>query len=310
MSGIEHYLESGELPSDPAELARLYQEAIGAEAAEKQVEVDESKGDSTGAATGAEAEKVVEAEKEPDGIATKDGKHIISYDVLKSEREQRQQAVREAESLRAEIERLKNAPVQPDNIVGAMTEEQLADLKEYFPEQYDAIVSQNAALTAAQQKLSTIEQQERQRQAEQQQQVALSVQEEIDNNPVLSHWQRNNPEIFDKCVAMDNMLRQDPNTAALSLSERFEKVASAMTQIYENPIKQADVKADVKVDQKPNVTAKAPKPLINSLSDIPGGEAPEVSETQRLEDSSTAELGDRFMRMTEEQRTAYLNSLS
>ncbi len=311
MSGIEHYLETGELPSDPAELEALYQEAISGEAtAEKQVEVDEPKEESTSAATGAEAEKVVEVEKEPDGIATRDGKHIISYDVLKSERQLRREAIRETESLKAEIERLKNAPAQPSSIAGTMTEEQLADLKEFFPEQYDAIVGQNAALIAAQQKLADAERVEQQRQADQQQQVALTVQEEIDNNPVLSHWQRNNPDIFEKCVAMDTMLRDDPNNANLTLNERFSKVAAAMTQLYENPIKGAGVKdADAKVNQKTNSAAKATKPLINSLSDIPGGEAQEASEAQRLEDSSAAELGNRFMTMTEDQRTAFLNGL-
>jgi hypothetical protein len=134
------------------------------------------------------------------------------------------------------------------------------------------------------------------------------VQEEIDNNPILSHWQRNSPEIWAECVEMDNRLRANPATANLSMTDRFAKVAAAMSQIYETPIK-----ADAgKQQQSSEKTAPAPtqqKPIINSLSDIPGGEAPEASERQRLEDSSSAEIGDRFMKMTEDQRNAYLNSL-
>lgn len=291
---IESYLESGELPNDPAELERLYQEAIGAEATTELVEAGESASAATSAA--------VESEKEPDGIATKDGKHIIGYDVLKAERQQRQDAEKNLADLKAEIERFKNAPAQADlSAIGVMTDQELEDLKEYFPEQYEKIVAQQSNIVSLQQRDAQRTQEDRQREDDRQRQVSLNVQEEIDNNPTLSHWQRADPDAFNYCVQQDNLLRDNPKTADLPLGERFAKAVAMALQVYESPIK-APAKAAI-------APTKAVRPLINSLSDIPGGEPVEASEKQRLEDSSTAELGNRFMKMTDDQRQAYLNSL-
>lgn len=315
MSDLQTYLETGEIPSDPAVLAKLYEEVAGAEAASSSDEqVEQSSDEDVSAATGAKdtvIDQKVE-DKEPDGILTKDGKHVISYDVLKAERQQRQEALREAEALRAEIERLKSQPeVIDQGALNTMSEEQLAELREYFPEQYEALVAQQQAVLATQQKLAQFEQREIERQAEARRQVALTVQEEIDSNPILSHWQNNNPEIFEKCIDMDNILRTDPVTSNLSLSERFAKVAAAMSQVYGNPVPAAPQVAQSETTAKTaTVSQKAPaKPPINSLSDLSGGVAAEASEAQRLEDSSSAEIGDRFMKMTEDQRQAFLNSL-
>ncbi|WP_031431842.1 hypothetical protein [Methylomicrobium agile] len=317
MSDLASYVESGELPpNDPEILAKLYQEVIAGESEESSITEQDEAGKTASAASGAGTQASTEAgesktpEKEPDGILAKDGKHVISYDVLKSERQARQEAHQRLREMEAEIERLKNpGNAQPASLAfKTMTEEQIQELKDYFPEQYEAIASQQAAMMAVSQKLSLFEQDEQKRVAEEQQKVALTVQEEIDNNPILSHWQQNRPEIWAECVEMDNRLRANPATANLSMTERFAKVAAAMSQIYETPFK-----AEAEKQQSSNKTAPVvptqQKPIINSLSDIPGGEAPEASERQRLEDSSSAEIGDRFMKMTEDQRNAYLNSL-
>lgn len=318
MSDLQHYLDTGEVPDDLETLNRLYQEAIGGEAtAAASNEQAESGAKATeSAAAGAEGVKgnddqKPDGEKEPDGILTKDGKHVISYDVLKTEREQRQQAIREAQELRDEVERLKNGTqAQQAMALSSMTEEQLAELKEYFPAQYEAIVSQQASIQAAQQKLASYEQQEAKRQAEAAQKVALNVQEEIDNNPTLSHWQRNEPDVWAKCVDLDNQLRADPKTASLSMTERFEKVARAMSQIYGSPIKEAETTTPPSPAPKtPGKAAASAKPPINSLSDIPGGEAPEASEQSRIEDMDSVELGNMLMKMTPEQQTAFLNRI-
>jgi len=293
MTDVAAYLESGELPDDPAVLAKLYQEMIGEEATAKSVEVEES----TSAATSAVEAK---AEKEPDGIATKDGKHIISYDVLKSARQQRQDAVKIADDLRAEIERMKNSPAQQDLVAtGVMTDEQLADLKEFFPEQYDAIVAQQANSVAYQQKLSQFEQADRRRNIDEQNKISLNVQEEIDNNPVLSDWQRNDPEAFEYCVQQDNLLRDNPKTANLSLSERFSKAVAIASQVYDSPIKLAPAKTQAQA------TVKA-RPIINSLSDVPGGEPVEASEQQQLESMSGVQIGNMFLGKSQEQINAIL----
>jgi hypothetical protein len=323
--GIEHYLESGEVPNDPETLAKLFQEATTGEAEsepdKKGVEDEKASSAAPGASESGEADKGKDEER-ADGIASKNGKHIIPYDVLETERQQKIEAQRRADELQAEIDRLKNNPngsaTQADlPVFNSMTEEQLEELKEFFPAQYEAIVAQQAAVLAANAviaeakgKLSTYEQQEAAKRAELEREAAKSAQAEIDNNPLLSHWQRNNPEIFKECCELDDKLRANPANANLTITERFTKVANAMKEIYGNPVQQQDSgkQEDQKVDKKTEAKPDKPMPFY-SLSDIPGGEAPEASERQRLEDANSVELGNRFMSMTEDQRAAFLNSL-
>jgi hypothetical protein len=166
MSDLASYLESGEVPNDPEILAKLYQEATVGEAEESSSSEQDEAGKTAGAASGAGTQASTEAgesktpEKEPDGILAKDGKHVISYDVLKSERQARQEAQQRLREMEAEIERLKNPGTtqQPSLAFKTMTDEQIQELKDYFPEQYEAIASQQAAMVAANQKLSLFEQ--------------------------------------------------------------------------------------------------------------------------------------------------------
>jgi hypothetical protein len=322
--GIEHYLESGEVPNDPELLAKLFQEATTGEAeseSDKKGVEEESSSAAPGASESGEADKGKDEER-ADGIASKNGKHIIPYDVLETERQQKIEAQRRADELQAEIERLKNNPTgsttQADlPVFNSMTEEQLAELKEFFPDQYEAIVAQqaaalaaNAVIAEARGKLSTYEQQEAARRAEQAREAGKAAQAEIDNNPMLSFWQRNSPEIFAYCCKADDDLREDPETASLSITERFARVANMAAAKYGNPVQQQDSgkQEEAKVDKKTEAKPDKPMPFY-SLSDIPGGEAPEASERQRLEDANSVELGNRFMSMTEDQRAAFLNSL-
>lgn len=80
--GIEHYLASGELPDDPAILEKLYKEASGSNDNGEQVVDEQSSSASTGAAASQQTAAVSEDEQRADGILSKNGKHVIPYDVL------------------------------------------------------------------------------------------------------------------------------------------------------------------------------------------------------------------------------------
>lgn len=311
--GIEHYLASGELPDDPAILEKLYKEASGSNDNGEQVVDEQSSSASTGAAASQQTAAVSEDEQRADGILSKNGKHVIPYDVLEAERQQKMEAQRTADQLKAEIERLKQNPAGSTtqdslSVFNGMSEEELSELQEYFPAQYEAIKSQQAALLEANKKLSTFEQQEAAKRADLEAEAAKTAQQEIDNNPLLSHWQRNNPEIFRECCEMDDKIRSNPANAELSLTERFDRVAKYMATVYGNPIAGMGERSQQPGTKTPAKEAADPMPLY-SLSDLPTGEAPEASERQRLEDADPTEIANRLMGMSEDQRAAFLNNL-
>ena len=303
MSLIEEYRNSGELPDDPEILLKLHAEIQANEAEDKQVEATVEMTD--GVATDP-ANAEVKDEATPEGILSKDGKHVIPYDALTKAREQEQAARREAQELRDEIERLKSPQANQQTTFSAMTEVQLADLKEYFPDQYEILKSQQDALVANQNRLRTLEDREAQRIAEEGAKIAQTVQENIDNNPELSHWQRNDPTKWARAVQMDTDLRtNDPEFANLTQAEQFAKVAQAMVAIYGSPIKAVATPTPA---AKPTLATVKPveKPPINSLSDLGAGIPADSSLRDRAEDMSQAALINNFMSMTADQRAEFI----
>ena len=298
MSLIEQYRESGDLPDDPAILMQLHEEMQANEANGEQVGTTvETTGD---AATGVSEAKVND-EVAPEGILSKDGKHVIPYDALIKAREEGQAARREAQELRDEIARLGSPQVRQSTAFSAMTEEQLADLKEYFPEQFEILKSQQDALIANQDRLRTLETREANRNAAEAEQVSKSVQENIDNNPELSHWQRNDPAKWARAVQLDTDLRtSDAEFANLTQAEQFAKVAAAMSAIYGSPIKA--VATSISENKLNPKVQRVEKPPINSLSDLGAGIPVEASFKERAEDMSQAALINNFMTMNADQR--------
>lgn len=283
-----------EIPTDAAELAKLYELAVNGETNKEVEEEVEATSD-----TVAEAE-TVEEEKEPEGISTKDGKHTLPYSVLQAERQRAQELARRTEELERQIEELKSAPVAVDESpLALLDEEKLQELQEYFPDVYQSVLDQQQAVAANNAKLAQLERVERQRQAAAQERMAIEAQEAIDNNPILSHWQKHNPEIFDYCVEQDNLLRKDPGQSKLSLDQRFDKVAKMALVIYDNPVKQSEA-----VPVKPAAAAKQ----VTSLSEIKGG-VPEQTEQQALESMSAAQIGEMLVKMTPDKRAEFMRSL-
>ena len=139
---------------------------------------------------------------------------------------------------------------------------------------------------------------EQQRLAERQRTEQLNIQELIDSNPVLSHWQQNDPEAWAYAVQQDNLLSGNPKFAAMSMADRFNKAAELALQVYESPVKSA------------KSTKVTPKPVINSLSDITSG-VDNVSTQERsvLEDMSPQALDKLFRGKTSEQINALIANM-
>ena len=302
---LQEYLATGEVPSDPAVLEELLKQMEGAES-EGTVEVEQVVAEEPAqvATDQDKTEETADSTKEAEGILSANGKHVLPYDVLKQERAEKAALKAELEAARKAVEDLRNGGAVGKQSLAeftGMTEEELAELQEYFPDQYDGFVAALQKANEAEAKLSQYEAAERQRQEQINREIAMTVQEHIDNNPLLREFQKD-PAKWEVCKNIDNSLRNDPETASLTMQERFERVAKSVAQLYGIKTESEAPKPEVK-------KAEVAKPKVNSLSDLPAGSSPEASELEKLEDMSAAELGAMFLKMTPDQQVQYLNNL-
>lgn len=297
MSLIDQYIDGKELPSIEDAL-KIAEEVANNGESEPDVEDEPKEAETKPAEEPAEPEPKAETEPNEDDsvILTADGKHQIPYDVLKRERAEKAELQRQIDALKAEAELPKGVEFE------VMSQEKLDELKEYFPEEYELIGKQQQALIDAQKRLSEFDRKERERSLEAERKAKEEVLQLIDENQRLSYWQENKPEIFNRAIEMEQVMMNDPDIQKLSMKERFEKVAQAVAAIYGDPIKAESKPEPIKEEPKPN-----PKG-ITSLSDVTGLAA-ETTEFEKLENMSTADLGAKFQRMTEEQRQEFLASL-
>lgn len=341
LKDLQHYLDHpDDIPTDPAELAELEKLMNGApepatdpELAVKEPSApagaDEPKKDEPAKVDEKQAGEKKEGEEEAP-IATRDGKRTIPYDVLRSERERRQvaeSAVQELTSKVAEIqEQLAKGTQAGDakasevakEAAGTLDPEELEALRSDFPvfgKVLDKLMSTIDGLTT---QVTTLQEREQSRQIETQRTVAMTVQDHIDANPVLSHLQSTNPDLFARAVEIDNTLRKDPKFG--DMGDRFAKVAATMETLYgpfDGVVKE---KVTEEVPPTPPVSKEAARKAVEekikgspaspkSLSDLPAGEAPESNEFDAINNASASEIGDKLLRMTPEQRTAFLNRI-
>ncbi|HBA6777687.1 hypothetical protein [Escherichia coli] len=193
--------------------------------------------------------------KEPEskGVLTRDGKHVIPYEVLEAERSGKQRAEQEAARLREQIAEeqrrvelltsqihqagMKPAPL-PEN--EKISDEQIARIREMYPEIGDAV----ASLVRKNEYLQSRVQQPAQP-AEQQNGDFSPVFEAMDAVPVLKVWQDSDPDRFSVAVSIDGKLQNDPAWKDKPLTDRFAEVARrtllAFGEASEQP---SDDKAD------------------------------------------------------------------
>lgn len=342
LKDLQHYLDNpDDLPSDPELLAQLAEQMSGstvADPAPEPIEKQDEKSATSGADKGTEqtVEKEVQVEKviTPEGeapISTPDGKHTIPYSVLKTERERRQAAEdavadmgQQLKEIQAQLakgtEKGTEAAVEiAKDAVETMTPDELAAVKEDFPvlgKVIDGLMSTIGQLTN---QVKTLSEREQTREADVRQTVAMTVQDHIDNEPVLAHLQADNPELFARAVEIDTALRNDPKFAG-NMAARFAKVAQSMETIYgpfegvapkPQPTAKSDTPTVSKDAARKVVEAKVQATTVrpNSLSDLPSGELPASDEFESLENASPVEIGDKLLRMSQEQREKFLNRL-
>ncbi|HBV7600482.1 TPA: hypothetical protein MD554_005195, partial [Escherichia coli] len=193
-------------------------------------------GDNTAAPTPDASAEQTQDVKEPEakGVLTRDGKHVIPYEVLEAERSGKQRAEQEAALLRGQIAEekrlvelltsqihqagMKPAPL-PEN--EKISDEKIARIREMYPEIGDAV----ASLIRKNNYLQSRVQQSAQ-QAEGHGGEDLSpVLDAMNAVPVLKTWQNSDPDRFSVAVSIDGKLQNDPAWKDKPLTERFAEVA-------------------------------------------------------------------------------------
>lgn len=196
-------------------------------------------------------------EKEPDGVATKDGQHIIPYSVLKADRERANRAEQEARELRQQLAAFQAAtqaanpataqtsnhsesgvkddvfaPHQQSEAAFLADSEELAQLKEDFPTVYKSLMAMQAQVAKQQAQLAPVQESVRNAEQAQQKTVNDQIQEAIDATPKLAHIKATDPEAFELAKQFDNTLKDNPSWSGKPYAERFAKVVELVEQLH------------------------------------------------------------------------------
>lgn len=331
-------LDLDNLSSDPEKLAEVFAQLEAGESPKAAEPPPEEKVEEPKAAAtqqqDEEPDADSESEPEPEGIATKDGKRIIPYAVLKSERERAHRAEEVAREMQERVAALE-AMVEKSVNQGAkdgesartttlseeksdLSTEDLEALKEDFPTVYKAVMASMAAAKALEAKLQPVEDVVRQEQQERAKSATESVQDAIDSLPKLAHIQATNAEAFELAKQFDMTLRNQSAWANKPLTERFAKVTemveAALGEIElpgQEPAskpsaEQLKAAAKAKADQ----AVKANRTNVpTSLSEAPAGQHAAQDEQEEAETLTPLQLAEKFAAMSPDQMDAYFRNL-
>lgn len=224
-------------------------------------------------------------------VSTRDGKGVIPYDVLEASRRREAELRAQLAEARGEANRKED---QDKLLAGLLTDEQIEEMRSEFPDaMVDAIVSQQNTLKELAKRVAERPGSE---DTTPEEKAAQSVQDLIDQDPILSGWQ-NDPDQanWTRAVRFDDMLREDPEWSKRPIEERFSEVRRLMGA----PTSAVETSPGVKdkAEQAASAAAKAEAAAIAAASgrapthsDLPGGAAPAQSEQSRLEALTPTQL--------------------
>lgn len=253
-------------------------------------------------------------------IKTRDGKHEIPYSVLERERREKGELQRQLDEIQRQQQALEQkkpeAPKDPGTGASTDTDEMSIDAirEEYGDEMAKIETDRRQQIADMEQRQKALEdeltasrkwREDQERKA--QQSVVSEVNEAIDSIRELREWRENDDPLWAAAEALDTRLAQTPEWEGKPLRARFEAVVEKLTGRKPNQDTASNDKAlDEKLaEQERSATTKPP----SSLSDLPGGQPPDVSESETLDRMSSAQLEAKFNKMTPEQQEEYLARL-
>lgn len=341
--GVKHMgleIDLNNLPDSPEDLQKFFdQMEAGEMPAPDEPKMDSNTGEASKEVSNQEqaakndpANDPGQSDDDAAGVATKDGKRIIPYTVLKSERELRHRAEQFARDAQARVETLQaqlnegsqgakqgeSARTEQLPEASELDQEDLEALKEDFPTVYKALMVSMATSKAIEAKLAPVAETVHTQEAERTRTAAQDVQEAIDSVPKLSYIQSTNKDAFELAKQFDATLRDQPTWQGKTLAERFAKVAemveSAIGQIeLPNQPQKATPSAEDMAKAAKELAAKASKAnrsnVPTSLSEFPAGQHAAESEAESIENMSPQQLAEKFNAMTPDQMDAYFRNL-
>ncbi|HHL2712714.1 TPA: hypothetical protein ACQ39K_004331 [Yersinia enterocolitica] len=177
-----------------------------------------------------------EGTEKPKGLLSKDGQHVIPYDVLVAERTEKQRLMgtnQQTETELAEAKRQLAALTRQINSAGMqpvplpekaqVTPEQINFIRENFPEMA-------AVLDTVVQKIDYLQQGQPAQATNQP--SGNPVADAMNAVPDLKSWQDQDPDRFTLAVHIDTNLQNDPAWKDKSLTERFAEVAKRTKAAY------------------------------------------------------------------------------
>ncbi|QOJ19496.1 MAG: hypothetical protein HRU77_01560 [Gammaproteobacteria bacterium] len=279
-------------------------------------------------------DQVGEQNNEPDGVATKDGKHVIPYSVLKSERDKAaraEQLLKETQQKLADLEAKQQANASGTNTgenvraddqnqaTEDLSAEDLEALKEDFPTVYKAYQAAMAKTAQLEAKLNPVEQSVKEMEEVSQRTTKQDVQDAIDAVPKIAHIQATDAEAFELAQQFDKTLRNQPFWEDKPLTERFNKVAEMVENALGRTIEvpgsnktnsmSAEQMAKAARDKAASMAAASKSNVPTSLSEFPAGTHAAADERSALENMTTLQLAEKFAGMSAEQMDEYLQSL-
>ena len=303
LKDLDYYAANpDEMPTDPDQIAALMAQMDGTPAPE-QAENDATAGVE---ATEGEQEETEEAPQQVEDeapIASKDGKHTIPYDVLKSERERRKAAEQAMQELQARIDAMQQTGKPQEVADDEASPDELDDMANDFP----AVAKLLAHTRKLEQQLQSVSQRIEQEDLARQEASMSDVRAAVDGNPTLLHWEHNDPDRWAAAIEADTKLQASPAHRGLTLEQRLAKAVEIVDAFY-GPDSAAP-RAQAKPQNSPPKKAAAAKEAPRTLSDIPGGAVPASDPVEEFAQMSADRLGAQMANMTPDQISALLNRL-
>ena len=303
LKDLDYYAANpDEMPTDPDQIAALMAQMDGTPAPE-QAENDATAGVEV---TEGEEEKTEEAPQQVEDeapIASKDGKHTIPYDVLRTEREKRRAAEQAMQELQARVDAMQQTGKPQEQAQGEASTDDLDSMAEDFP----AVAKLLAHTRKLEQQLQTVAQRMEQEDRQRQEATMSEVRQAVDANPTLLHWEHNDPDRWAAAIEADTKLQASPAHRGLTLEARLAKAVEIVDAFY-GPDTTAP-RAQAKPQNSPPKKAAAAKEAPRTLSDIPGGAVPASDPVEEFAQMSADRLGAQMANMTPDQISALLNRL-
>lgn len=303
-----------EMPTDLATLEALMTGSQEAPEAEAEAPTEEAPAETQEAKEEAEAEAgegQQDKEETEAPISSKDGKHTIPYDVLKTEREKRRAAelaMRELEERINALERNDGKAAQEAKDDSEISDKDLAEMAEDFPFVAKLLAKTRTLESQLQGVTKRLEAEE----SAKKEQAYSEVRVAVDNNPVLLHWEQNDPERWAAAIEADQKLQDSKAHQGLSIEQRFAKAVEVVNAFYgDDPTVPALAAPEKTTTQKPKGVTQVPKKSVTTrtLSDIPGGTPPAADPMEEFAALSPEELGARMTGMTNDQISALIARL-